>query len=112
MRRQPCACVQYWSAAARDNPWCESAYISTCCGRGHSTPTGSQLQGILQQGVQQDAEHNPALCVAGEEIGRVLGGGVVPGSLVLVGGDPGVGKSTLLLQVGMAGGWLSHCYWC
>jgi len=30
---------------------------------------------------------------------RVLGGGVVPGSLVLVGGDPGVGKSTLLLQI-------------
>lgn len=29
----------------------------------------------------------------------VLGGGVVPGSLVLVGGDPGVGKSTLMLQV-------------
>ena len=34
-----------------------------------------------------------------EELDRVLGGGVVPGSLVLVGGDPGIGKSTLLLQV-------------
>ncbi|HOV80271.1 MAG TPA: DNA repair protein RadA [Bacillota bacterium] len=33
------------------------------------------------------------------EIDRVLGGGVVPGSLLLVGGDPGIGKSTLLLQV-------------
>ena len=39
-----------------------------------------------------------------EEFARVLGGGVVPGSLVLVGGDPGIGKSTLLLQMaaGMA----------
>lgn len=33
------------------------------------------------------------------EFSRVLGGGIVPGSLVLVGGDPGIGKSTLLLQV-------------
>lgn len=35
-----------------------------------------------------------------EEFNRVLGGGIVPGSLVLLGGDPGIGKSTLLLQVG------------
>jgi len=34
-----------------------------------------------------------------DEFNRVLGGGVVPGSLVLIGGDPGIGKSTLLLQV-------------
>ena len=34
-----------------------------------------------------------------EELNRVLGGGIVPGSLVLIGGDPGIGKSTLLLQV-------------
>jgi len=35
------------------------------------------------------------------EFARVLGGGVVPGSLVLIGGDPGIGKSTLLLQVAL-----------
>ncbi len=34
-----------------------------------------------------------------EELDHVLGGGIVPGSMVLVGGDPGIGKSTLLLQV-------------
>lgn len=34
-----------------------------------------------------------------EELDRVLGGGIVPGSLVLIGGDPGIGKSTLLLQM-------------
>lgn len=33
------------------------------------------------------------------EFSRVLGGGIVPGSLVLVGGEPGIGKSTLLLQL-------------
>lgn len=34
-----------------------------------------------------------------KELDRVLGGGIVQGSLVLVGGDPGIGKSTLLLQM-------------
>lgn len=34
-----------------------------------------------------------------DELNRVLGGGIVPGSLILIGGDPGIGKSTLLLQV-------------
>jgi len=38
------------------------------------------------------------------EFSRVLGGGVVPGSVVLIGGDPGIGKSTLLLQVSLAMG--------
>ncbi|MFQ5575750.1 MAG: DNA repair protein RadA [Anaerolineae bacterium] len=37
--------------------------------------------------------------LAMEEFNRVLGGGIVPGSLILIGGDPGVGKSTLLLQI-------------
>ncbi len=36
------------------------------------------------------------------ELNRVLGGGIVPGSIVLVGGEPGIGKSTLLLQVALA----------
>src|SRR4030067_46457 len=36
-----------------------------------------------------------------DEFARVLGGGIVPGSLVLVGGDPGIGKSTLLLQTAL-----------
>jgi DNA repair protein RadA/Sms len=36
-----------------------------------------------------------------EEFARVLGGGIVPGSIVLIGGDPGIGKSTLTLQMAM-----------
>lgn len=40
------------------------------------------------------------LQIAGSEFMRVLGGGLVPGSLALIGGDPGIGKSTLLLQAG------------
>ena len=37
-----------------------------------------------------------------QELDRVLGGGIVPGSLVLIGGEPGIGKSTLMLQIGLA----------
>lgn len=43
-------------------------------------------------------EEEPRLFTDMEELNRVLGGGIVPGSLILVGGDPGIGKSTLLLQ--------------
>ena len=47
----------------------------------------------------QIADHPQARIGSGYgELDRVLGGGIVPGSLVLVGGDPGIGKSTLLLQ--------------
>ncbi len=47
--------------------------------------------------IEGDVEER--LPVSMEEFARVLGGGVVPGSIVLVGGDPGIGKSTLMLQV-------------
>lgn len=45
------------------------------------------------------AQARPRFSTGSAEMDRVLGGGVVPGSLVLIGGDPGIGKSTLLLQV-------------
>lgn len=46
-----------------------------------------------------DLEKEPRVTTDMTELNRVLGGGVVPGSLVLIGGDPGIGKSTLLLQM-------------
>ncbi len=46
-----------------------------------------------------ESEEQERLALPMKELSRVLGGGLVPGSLVLVGGEPGIGKSTLLLQV-------------
>lgn len=47
------------------------------------------------------ASHDPRINMMDEELNRVLGGGLVPGSLVLLGGEPGIGKSTLVLQTVM-----------
>ena len=57
----------------------------------------SQPQPIGEVG--GDAEDRIPLPIA--EFARVLGGGIVPGSIVLVGGDPGIGKSTLMLQMAL-----------
>ncbi|WP_029902015.1 DNA repair protein RadA [Prevotella sp. 10(H)] len=51
---------------------------------------------LLLKDVQTGEE--PRINLRDEELNRVLGGGLVPGSLVLVGGEPGIGKSTLILQ--------------
>ena len=48
-----------------------------------------------------DNTKNPRLNSKDEELNRVLGGGIVPGSLILIGGEPGIGKSTLLLQISL-----------
>ncbi len=48
---------------------------------------------------QIETEEAPRIGTGMAELDRVLGGGLVPGSVVLIGGDPGAGKSTLLLQV-------------
>ncbi len=50
---------------------------------------------------QVNGDGNDRIPLAIGEFSRVLGGGVVPGSLVLIGGDPGIGKSTLMLQAAL-----------
>jgi DNA repair protein RadA/Sms len=49
-----------------------------------------------------ESSPEPRVLTNNKELNRVLGGGIVPGSLILVGGDPGIGKSTLLLQTSHA----------
>lgn len=60
-----------------------------------SSPGFNKPQAITS--IQSVSE--PRIYTDYKEMNRVLGGGIVPGSLVLIGGDPGIGKSTLLLQI-------------
>ena len=55
--------------------------------------------GLAFEGLEDETPAPKRIVTGVEEFDRVCGGGVVPGSAILVGGDPGVGKSTLLLQV-------------
>lgn len=48
-----------------------------------------------------DTSKTPRLNTTDNELNRVLGGGIVPGSLILLGGEPGIGKSTLMLQLSL-----------
>lgn len=60
----------------------------------------AQAQAIAAVPLDQISEYPQSRLSSGYgELDRVLGGGIVPGSLILLGGDPGIGKSTLLLQV-------------
>lgn len=61
----------------------------------HSTSTTNKATPIVNIKTMEE----PRVATKMNEFNRVLGGGIVPGSLILIGGDPGIGKSTLLLQV-------------
>lgn len=71
-------------------------------------PMGAKTNNNIRRGLinnkpvtinQVTADDEERITTGFGELDRVLGGGVVPGGLILVGGDPGIGKSTLLLQV-------------
>ena len=67
-----------------------------------STKTNFSIVGRVTEPEQistVNIQKEPRVKTELNELNRVLGGGVVPGSLILIGGDPGIGKSTLLLQV-------------
>ena len=89
-------------------------YLGRCpnCGEWSSFVEEVEVQEVKNQRVSMSGERSkpmkldevelfdtPRIETDLDEFNRVLGGGVVPGSLVLIGGDPGIGKSTLLLQV-------------
>ncbi|MGB0849766.1 MAG: DNA repair protein RadA [Bacteroidia bacterium] len=57
-----------------------------------------EIDGIVTPVKSVDAIELQRLKAPGVELNRVLGGGIVPGSVILLGGEPGIGKSTLLLQ--------------
>jgi len=72
---------------------------------GYSGQLGNEIRELSSIG-DSTVERLP---VGVGEIDRVLGGGIVPGSVILLGGDPGIGKSTLLLQLVAALGDRSRC---
>jgi DNA repair protein RadA/Sms len=73
-----------------DEPAAKSSSVRGLTGRSSPRAIGD---------ISGDAEDRIHLPIG--EFARVLGGGIVPGSIVLVGGDPGIGKSTLMLQMAM-----------
>ena len=63
------------------------------------TPESSSKKRITPVKISEiKAEDLPRITLPSSELNRVLGGGLVPGSLILIGGEPGIGKSTLVLQ--------------
>jgi DNA repair protein RadA/Sms len=80
-------------------PGCDqwNTYVETVVKR---TPTATATSSTQVQELSRlPANSMPRLALPFTEFNRVLGGGIVPGSMVLIGGDPGIGKSTLLLEL-------------
>ena len=99
---QSCGAIQTrWSGQC---PAC-GAWNSLVEERGARPPGALKLtkptrkQHLAFEGLDETTPAPPRIATGVDEWDRVCGGGVVPGSAILVGGDPGVGKSTLLLQV-------------
>jgi DNA repair protein RadA/Sms len=65
----------------------------------NENPQGRTLKPVLLDEVEKGSEQRYA--VKDIELSRVLGGGIVPGSVILIGGEPGIGKSTLMLQIAL-----------
>jgi DNA repair protein RadA/Sms len=62
--------------------------------QGYAGAVESKITAITEVPITEQPRYSSGM----DELNRVLGGGLVPGSVVLIGGDPGIGKSTLLLQ--------------
>ncbi|ALP52931.1 DNA repair protein RadA [Candidatus Tenderia electrophaga] len=92
-----------WAGQCPDcNAWNAMVEVVAVAAPAKSNPRFSGYAGSAEAVVQSLAEVKPgdvARTPTGQtELDRVLGGGLVPGSVILIGGDPGIGKSTLLLQ--------------
>ncbi len=85
-----CEACGEWNTLSIENAGVGSTPKGLSKGKGHAV----ELVSLSGQ-----AETTPRRAIGMNELDRVLGGGLVPGSAILIGGDPGIGKSTLLLQV-------------
>jgi len=82
-----CPDCQQWNTLVEEQPLTNSHHS-------RALPTPGKPQRLADVNSREEDRHSCGMA----ELDRTLGGGVVPGSLILVGGDPGIGKSTLLLQ--------------
>jgi DNA repair protein RadA/Sms len=99
---QSCGSVQTkWSGqCAGCGAWNTLVEEVTSRPPGALAPTkATKTRGLHFETLEDETPAPPRIITGVEEFDRVCGGGVVPGSAILLGGDPGVGKSTLLMQV-------------
>jgi len=89
-----CADCGAWNSFVEERA-VEPAAVGSAAG--HRYALGGTSQGAVRY-ADIEASHAERISTGIGEFDRVLGGGIVPGSLVLLGGEPGIGKSTLLLQ--------------
>jgi DNA repair protein RadA/Sms len=89
-----CADCSAWNSLVEERPQLEAAGVA---GGPHRYAMAGTI-GAAQLYADIEIANHARLTTGIDEFDRVLGGGVVPGSLILLGGEPGIGKSTLLLQ--------------
>jgi DNA repair protein RadA/Sms len=98
-----CPACSAWNTAAQapasDAP---AAKRGVRAARARWAPAGAEAQAGPRPLAWVQVSDAPRGSTGVRELDRVLGGGIMPGSLVLVGGDPGIGKSTLLLQLALS----------
>ncbi len=91
-------CTPKWMGRCPDcGEWNTLAEESASAGKAHGLPGGLHAEPKPISEIEADTAERSRSGIG--EFDRVLGGGVVPGSVVLIGGDPGIGKSTLILEV-------------
>ncbi len=92
-----CPSCQQWNTFAEEI--IEKANTSVPNWKPQSTSMQRASKAVLIEQIAFDEEHR--ILTQDNEFNRVLGGGIVAGSLVLIGGEPGIGKSTLMLQLAL-----------
>jgi DNA repair protein RadA/Sms len=101
---QACGAVQSkWSGRCDEcGAWNSLAEEARIAPAGASARRSGKGRPVVLEALHSTAQEPPRRLTGVAEFDRVTGGGIVPGSALLLGGDPGVGKSTLLLQVAAA----------
>jgi len=93
-----CADCGAWNSLVEERPAAADAFGTASAGGAANRYAQFATAGAAKLYADVETSNAARLSTGIDEFDRVLGGGIVPGSLVLLGGEPGIGKSTLLLQ--------------